>query len=124
MAGIACAPRLDYPGCVSLRRLLPLFVLIALVMAPFGRMNAAEAKAMPHHLSSAIAPHCAGQPMSDGDKGGRVAIDCMIACAVMAPAATPSFAPPPAAEAVPVAIPSFLLAGIRPEADPPPPRFS
>lgn len=108
---------------MSLRRLLPFLVLIALVMAPFGRMNVAEAKAMPHDMPSAMASHC-GQPMPDGDKSSPVAIDCMIACAAMAPAAAPVFTPLPAAEAAPVAIPSFLLAGIQPEADPPPPRFS
>ena len=105
---------------VNLRRLLPLLVLLALVIAPFGRVAVAEAKTIPHPMPSAMASHCPGQPMPDGDKGGRVAIDCMIACAAMASAAAPFLAPPPAAEAAPVAIPSFLPAGIRPEADPPP----
>jgi hypothetical protein len=79
---------------VNLRRLLPLLVLLALVIAPFGRVAVAEAKTIPHPMPSAMASHCPGQPMPDGDKGGRVAIDCMIACAAMASAAAPFLAPP------------------------------
>lgn len=109
---------------VSLRRLLPLLILLALAIAPFGRMSMAEAKAMAHDMSSAMASHCAGRLMPDGDKDGRVAVDCMIACTAMAPAAMPFLAPPLAIEAAPLAMLSFLTAGIRPEADPPPPRFS
>ena len=109
---------------VSLRRLLPYLVLLALVMAPFGRIGVAQAKAMPHHAASAMASHCPGQPMPDGDKSGRMAADCMIACAAMAPAPAFFLAPPAAAEAAPVPMRAFSLAGIRPEADPPPPRFS
>ena len=116
----------DWPirSIVSLRRLLPFLVLLALAFAPFGRMDMADAKAMPHHMPSAMASHCAGQPTPDGDEGGRVAIDCMIACAVMTPAATPFLVPPPAAQAAPVALSVSLAAGIRPEAEPPPPRPS
>ncbi len=109
---------------MSLRRLLPFLMLAALVLAPFGRMGIAEAKAMPHHMPDATASHCAGQPMPDGDEGGRMAVDCMIACAAMAPAAALPSAPPAAREAAPAAGPNFILAGIRPEADPPPPRPS
>lgn len=109
---------------MSLRRLLPLLVLLALTLAPFGRMDMAEAKAMPHRMPAAMAAHCSGQSMPDSDEGGRGAADCMIACAVMAPVAAPFPAPPPAAEAAPFATPSSLTAGVRPEAEPPPPRFS
>gem|GEM_PF-3111321 len=109
---------------MSLRRLLPLLIVIALAIAPFGRMGMAEARAMPKDMSSAMAFHCAGQPMPEGDKGGRVGIDCMIACAAMAPAATPPLSPPPPTAAVPIAARTLALDGIHPEADPPPPRFS
>jgi hypothetical protein len=109
---------------VSLRPHLPLLILLALVIAPFGRMSMAEAKAMAHDMSSTVTSHCAGRPMPDGDKDGRVAIDCMIACTAMAPAAMPFLAPQLAIEAAPLALLSFFTAGIRPEADPPPPRFS
>jgi hypothetical protein len=115
---------LAYPEGVRFRRLLPFLVLLALVLAPFGRMGAAEAKAMPHRMPAAMAAHCSGQPMPDSDKGRRVSIDCMIACAAMAPAAAPILVPPPAAEAAPVATLALLATGLRPEAEPPPPRFS
>lgn len=110
---------------VSLRRLLSCLVLLALAIAPLGRMGVAQAKAMPHRPASAMASHCAGQPMPDGDKGGRMAVDCMIACAALAPAPAACFAPPPARpEAALATTPDSFLAGIRPEADPPPPRRS
>lgn len=97
-------------------------MLLALALAPFGRMAAAEAKAMPHHAPAAMSGHCAGQPEPDQDR--QPAIDCMIACAAMAPAAMPAFVPPPVAHAEPTSGPALILAGILPEAEPPPPRPS
>jgi len=110
---------------VSLRRLLPFLMLVALATAPFGRMAAAEAKAMPHPGTMTMAGHCAGQPQPDQDHhSGPGSIDCMIACAAMAPATAPDFVPPVQALTEPVAPSAVILAGIRPEAEPPPPRFS
>jgi hypothetical protein len=97
-----------------------LFVLIALAIAPFGRIGASQANA--GHAPMAMTAHCAGQPMPDGDKGHRTAVDCMIACAAMAPAPAPFALPPPALAAAPFGLKSTPLSGIRPEADPPPPR--
>jgi hypothetical protein len=105
---------------MSRRRLVQLLVLAALVLAPFGRLGLAQAT--PHHAPMAMNAHCAGQPMPDQGKSHRMAVDCMIACAAMAAAATPFMPPPPARRAVPSATPASLLAGIRPQADPPPPR--
>lgn len=100
-------------------------MLLTLVMAPFGRMGAAEATTMPHHAPMAMAGHCAGQPLpgQDHDKGAA-SIDCMIACAAMAPVAAPEVVPPPPAQAEPVAPRALILAGISPEAETPPPRVS
>jgi hypothetical protein len=111
---------------MSLRRALSLLILIALACAPFGRMNMAEAMAMPHAMPAAQTDHCAGQAMPDQDRdaGKRMAADCTIACAAMAPAPAFLLAPPPAAATVRAAAPLFFPAGTRPEADPPPPRFS
>ena len=107
---------------MSLRRLLPFLMLLALATAPFGRMAAAEA--MPHHAPMAMAGHCAGRPQPDRDRH-PASIDCMIACAAMAPAAAAlDFVPPPVAHTEPVALPALVLAGIRPKAEPPPPRVS
>lgn len=105
------------------RRLVQLFVLAALVLTPFGRIGMAQAEAMPGH-GAMTAAHCAGQPMPDTGKDRRMAVDCMIACAVMAPAAAFTLAPPAAAHATPATMPNFMPTGIRPEAEPPPPRLS
>jgi hypothetical protein len=102
---------------VTRRRLVQLLVLIALAAAPFGRIGASQA--MTGHAMTA---HCAGQPMPAGDKGHRMAVDCMIACAAMAPAPAPFALPPPLLASVPIGLPLSRLSGIRPEADPPPPR--
>jgi hypothetical protein len=104
---------------VSRRRLVQLFVLAALVLAPFGRLGIAQAMTM---RAAPMASHCAGQPMPSQDKDHRMAVDCMIACAAMAPAAAPFVLPRPAPRALPSAIVVARLFGIRPEAEPPPPR--
>lgn len=109
---------------MSLRRLLPLLVLVALVLAPFGRMGVAEAKAMPRHAVSAMTAHCPDMPLPDGGGDNGMTIDCMMACATMAAAAAPLVPPPQAEEAVVTALPFTFFPGIRPEAEPPPPRFS
>lgn len=108
---------------VTRRRLVQLCVLVALMLAPFGRIGVAQAMPMPHQ-ESMMAAHCAGQPMPDPDKSHRMAVDCMIACAAMAPAVAPFLLPAPAPMAVPEAAIASHLTGIRPEADPPPPRPS
>jgi hypothetical protein len=104
---------------VTSRRLVQFLVLLALAVAPFGRIGASQA--MARH-AMAMPAHCAGQPMPDGDRGHRMAVDCMIACAAMAPAPALFALPPPALAAAPFGLPSSFLSGIRPEADPPPPR--
>ena len=79
-----------------------------------------------------MAGHCADMPAprrgstrgapQQGDE--RKAVDCMIACAAMATAPAPFVAPAPPAAALPGAPFLSSLTGLRPEADPPPPRFS
>ena len=109
-----------YSGRVRFIRLL---VLLALLAAPFGRMAAAEAMTMPHHPAMTMAAgHCDTMPASDSGDFDR-SIDCMIACAMMAHAEAPALQPPPAASA-PVSVLRAGLAGLHPEADPPPPRIS
>jgi hypothetical protein len=104
-------------------RLLRCLLLLALMLAPFGRMAAAEAKAAPHHEMSMMAPHCPEPSSPDGNKAG-MSVDCMIACAAMVPAPTAALVPPAAAEPTVATFPERMLAGIRPEAEPPPPRLS
>lgn len=117
---IASVRRKPYSRRVSFRRALQLLVLAALMLAPFGRIGMAEARAMPQMMAS----HCGDQPMPAPAKGHAMSVDCTIACAAMASPAAPGFAPPPPAGALLVAAPTLFLAGVRPEADPPPPRFS
>jgi hypothetical protein len=119
-SGFASSAGEAYLPVVTSRRLVQLFVLLALTLAPFGRIGASQAMAGPGAM--AMPAHCAGQPMPDGDKGHRMAVDCMIACAAMAPAPASFTLPLPPLAAAPVPLLMSHLAGIRPEADPPPPR--
>jgi len=112
------------------RACLRLLLLAAMLLAPLGRIGVAQAMAAPSATGMAMA-HCAGMPApapghhqkapADGEK---MAVDCMIACAAMAPPPASFVAPPPAAMAPPAMSVLASLSGIQPEADPPPPRFS
>ena len=119
---------------MTLRACLRLLLFAALLLAPVGRIGLAQAMAAP---AGAAMAHCAGMPAAapahhsgmpaqkaPGRDGERMAVDCMTACAAMAPAPAPFVAPPPAATTLPAIPVLFSLTGIRPEADPPPPRFS
>jgi len=110
---------------VTLRRLFPLLILLALIVAPFGRVAAVEAMAMPHQPAAAMAGHCQDMPAPDPDeRSGKSSIDCLVACAAIATAeafvlTAGSHAALPQDEFV---LPGF--AGLHPEAEPPPPRLS
>jgi hypothetical protein len=114
---------------VTLRACLRLLLLAAMLVAPLGRIGVAQAMTAP--ASGMAMAHCAEMPApatahhQKAPAGEKMAVDCMIACAAMAPPPPiPFVAPPTAATALPaVSIPSSLD-GIHPEADPPPPRFS
>ena len=109
---------------MSVRRLLP-FLMLALLLAPFGRVAAAELQSAPHHQVMQAASHCPDQPQPGGGSDrGKMAIDCMIACAAMAPAADPFVIPPLSALGLPASAATSTYVGIRPEADPPPPRLA
>jgi hypothetical protein len=103
---------------VTLRRLLSLLALFALLTPPFGHMRASA-----HDAVAAAAGHCHGSPATPG-KADRAAIDCAIACAAITPTAPspenllPVVANGPEQAALPA------LPGIAPDADPPPPRLS
>jgi hypothetical protein len=116
---------------MTLRACLRLLLLAAMLLAPLGRIGVAQAMAAPSATGIMMA-HCAGMPapmpahhrQAPGPDSEKMAVDCMIACATMAPPPAPFITPPPAETALPLV--SFLssLSGIQPEADPPPPRFS
>ncbi len=111
-------------------RVLRLFLLATMLLAPLGRIGIAQAMAAPAEAPATMAGHCAEMPAPpaghhqkaprQGDE--KKAIDCMIACAAMTTAPAPFVAPTPVAEARPGAPLPCSLTGIRPEADPPPPR--
>ena len=116
-------------------RTLRLLLLAALLLAPVGRMGIAQAMARPADAPAAMAGHCADMPdtahhggngheQAPQPGGEGKAVDCMIACAAMTTAAAPFVAPAPLAETQPGTLVLFSPAGIRPEADPPPPRRS
>ena len=110
---------------MSFRCLLPLLTVLALLVAPFGRMAAAETMTLTHHAAAAAAMpgHCDDRPTPTQDRPDK-AIDCMIACAAMAAADAPSLVLAAFTPAAPerLALPAFT--GLNPEAEPPPPRFS
>lgn len=121
---------------MSLRACLRLLLLAAMFLAPIGRIGIAQAMAAPAATGSAMTGHCADMPTAPAHEqvghhqkspersGEGVAVDCMTACAAMVAVPAPFFAPPPAAIAI-LSVPLLPdLAGIQPEADPPPPRFS
>ena len=109
------------------RRLTLSILMLALLVAPFGRMAAAEAATMPHHQApTAMAGHCSEMPAPEQAPAerGTMTIDCLVACATIAAPETPALA---AVEALAVSPASRVLnafIGIHPEADPPPPRRS
>ena len=116
-------------------RTLRLLLLAVMLLAPLGRVGVAHAMAVPA-AAPAMAGHCADMPAAAPDPQGghhrqtppqgdeQKAVDCMVACAAMTAAPAPLVAPRPLATALPGARLLSSLTGIRPEADPPPPRFS
>lgn len=115
------------------RAILRLLLLAAMLLAPLGRIGIAQAMTMPASAGAAMTDHCAGMSAAAPDQhkavhhrdaAQRERIDCMIACVAMAPAPAPIMAPPPAAATMPGTLRLASLTGIRPEADPPPPRRS
>ena len=112
---------------MKLRRLLPLLILLALLVAPFGRIAAAEAMMVPQQPMAAMAGHCDDMAMPaqhHGDRTHKASIDCLVACAAMTTAEGVSLAQGVAVISLPAqfALPQF--SGLHPEADPPPPRLS
>ena len=113
-------------------RTLRLLLLAAMLLAPVGRIGIAQAMAAPAGAPAAMAGHCADAPATPAghhqqappQEDEQKAVDCMVACAAMASAPAPFVAPAPPAAAMPGALVLSSLTGLRPEAEPPPPRFS
>ncbi len=118
-------------------RALRLLLLAVMLLAPVGRIGVAQAMAAPAATPPAMAGHCADAPaaapahhrgsghdQAPQQHNERTAVDCMIACAAMTTAPAPFVAPAPPATSLPDAPLLASLTGIRPEAEPPPPRRS
>ncbi|HEU0135568.1 MAG TPA: hypothetical protein VFR28_12165 [Allosphingosinicella sp.] len=112
---------------VKFRAILPMLAVLALLLTPL-RMWGGEAMAMPHHAPAAAAAaaddHCAGSHQAPAGKSERPQVNCMMACAAVAPPAHPAVGPAPAAAPCYQANALFFTTGIRPEFEPPPPRLS
>ena len=112
---------------MKLRRLLPLLTLLALLVAPFGRIAAAEAMMMPQQPMAAMSGHCDDMPapaQHQGDRTHKASIDCLAACAAMATAEDVSLARSFAVMALPAHFALPVFSGLHPEAEPPPPRLA
>jgi hypothetical protein len=128
---LAVAPpaRRSYLRAVSFRRILSLFLLIALVIAPASMLGGAPAMAADHHAAMGIAVTGAApsaHPCADKHAPAKKSFD---GCCVMTCVAIPAVGGMlPIHIMAPALIqPSPLAAdphGLNPEADPPPPRFS
>ena len=112
---------------VRRRLTLSILMLLALLVAPFGRMAAAEAMAMPHHAApAAMAGHCGDTPAPDQAPAerGAMTIDCLVACATIAAPDAPELAVVESLVVSPQPCRLSTFIGIQHQADPPPPRRS
>jgi hypothetical protein len=102
---------------VTSRRFVQILLVVILVLSPFGRIGAAH--------GTLVAGHCAGAPAPHHGKAQQDGVDCMIACAAIAPTpAALDCAPPVLARAAHPARPDSFHAGLHLGADPPPPRLA
>jgi hypothetical protein len=105
-------------------RILHIFALLALLLAPAGMLGSHAAMAMPSGTpASSTLDHCSEKQAPD-EHDRRAMLDCAIACTAL-PAAAPLLATGQPLVA-PLLIPAAELrfVGTRPEAATPPPRFS
>lgn len=102
---------------------LRLLLLLALMLAPLGRLGMAEASAVP-----AASGHCAEMPAQRGKapQPDPVAIDCATACAATLTAlpAPVTSIPLPVRTGTLRLLAHARLGGLHPDAELPPPRLS
>ncbi len=105
---------------VPVRLFLSLFALVALLVAPFGRVAAAESMA---HQPASMTGHCDDMvPPADDEANGSM-IDCMIACATVLPAESDQVESSGVETMMPLSLAPRIFDGIDLTADPPPPRL-
>jgi hypothetical protein len=100
---------------------MPLLVLLALLVTPYGRMQAQAATAHPA-APMATAGHCEPAPAKTPTPPHHGSIDCMIACAGIPSVESALAGSPLPPVAAMIAPPAEMLHGILPQFDPPPPR--
>ena len=109
-----------------MRRLLHLFALLAMMLAPMamhGAPAAAASAPSPGHHSAGEAAHCGGSGQREEQKEKGRSADCAIACSAM-PCASHLSEPLSLPRAGFAATLSPFFAGTAPGSDPPPPRLS
>ena len=125
MSGLVNVPDVHYLGRVTLR-LFPLFAVLGLLLAPFGRRSSAEAMNAHSGLAhqSTMSGHCADMPAPDRSKSNKAKLDCMTACSAVAIASLTMIESVEPQVIVPSPRPDLVFTGISLEAEPPPPRLS
>ena len=126
-----------YLAPVSLRRILSLLLLVGLVLAPLGMFGGSPAMAMSGHAMSAQshdaqsvgAAPCHSKKRQQGDGKAPDSKQVPGNCCVMMCSAIPAMSGQLAEHLAPQQIlqplpPASRPHGLKPEADPPPPRFS
>jgi hypothetical protein len=101
---------------------MPFLILLALLIAPFGRVEQAQAAVQHGPATAAMAGHCDPPPAKAPAPAHHGSIDCMIACAGMLAVEASLMMQELPAVAATVAAPIAALDGILPQFDPPPPR--
>ena len=112
-------------------RLLRLCMMFAMLFAPLGMIGDHAAMATrtaavagtDHGAMMRATNDCPGDEAPSRDLPAS-SVDCTIACSVLPGAETGIAARPKPAVMAPAAPPATGLAGLHPESDPPPPRFS
>jgi len=114
---------------VIIKQLVRFLTLLALLLAPFGMLGgpaaaaqtgSGEVQAGSGHCAEMAADHAPAQTPEAPARD----IECMMACACMPPLAPGLSAPPLRGEAPQPTLPSLILSGLSPQAEPPPPRLS
>lgn len=107
-----------------MKRLVFLLAALAVLLAPLTMIGGGAAMAMSHGMAAeAGMDHCAGmdEPSKDQPRGD---IECMMACAAIAPLASRFEARLMAPAPLPRVLAATEARGLDPEAETPPPRSS
>jgi hypothetical protein len=109
---------------MGLGRILHIFALLALLLAPAGMLGSHAAMAMPSGTpASSTMDHCSEKQAPD-EHDSRAMLDCAIACTALPAAAPLVMSRQPLVDPLLTPAAELRFAGTRPEAATPPPRYS